>query len=176
MTVDDFKKIYFMEWFHRVLGRALGIAFVVPAGYFLIRGRIKGRDRLSVGFGAALIGFQGFLGWYMVRSGLELPSTLEDPNVVPRVSQYRLAAHLGTAIVLYSGMLWRGLSILSDRKAITGKPALPVPRAFRAAALFTTGLTFLTAMSGMCWPANFSVHLVHVYRCFRGWLRCRFDL
>jgi len=156
MTVEDFKRIYFMEWFHRILGRSIGLAFVLPAGYFLLRGRIQGRDRLLALSGAALIGFQGFLGWYMVRSGLELPVVrpsssqegITDPNVIPRVSQYRLAAHLGTAFVLYAGMLWRGLSILSDRKPGSVKLALPVPRAFRTATLLTTGLVFLTAMSG----------------------------
>lgn len=149
MTVEDFKKIYFMEWFHRVLGRTLGVAFVLPAGYFLLRGRIKGRDRLLTGLGAILIGFQGFLGWYMVRSGLEVATTFDDPNVIPRVSQYRLAAHLGTAIALYAGMLWRGLSILSDNRVGTRKLGLPLPRTLRAATMFTTGLVFLTAMSGM---------------------------
>jgi len=139
-----------MEWFHRILGRTLGLAFVFPATYFILRNRITGPDKRLAIFGALLIGFQGFLGWFMVRSGLELPVQPlhgPDPNVVPRVSQYRLAAHLGTAIILYAGMLWRGLSILQDRRGVAG--SLKIPRAFRAATLFTTGLVFLTAMSGM---------------------------
>lgn len=138
-----------MEWFHRILGRAIGVAFVLPAGYFLLRGKIKGRDRLLTGLGVTLIGFQGFLGWYMVRSGLESPqSTSDESSFVPRVSQYRLAAHLGTAIVLYAGMVWRGLIIVRDSKAKLSRPALPVPRAFRSVAMLTTGIVFLTAMSG----------------------------
>lgn len=149
MTVEDFKKIYFMEWFHRILGRAIGVAFVLPASYFLLRGKIKGRDRILTGLGATLIGFQGFLGWYMVRSGLELPTSSSDgSSVIPRVSQYRLAAHLGTAIVLYAGMVWRGLSIVRDSKGPLSRPAPQIPRAFRSAAMLTTGIVFLTAMSG----------------------------
>lgn len=149
MTVEDFKRIYFMEWFHRILGRAIGVAFVLPAGYFILRGKIKGRDRLLTGLGTALIGFQGFLGWYMVRSGLELPQSSSDgSSVIPRVSQYRLAAHLGTAIALYSGMIWRGLSIIRDNKTSLSRPALPVPRTFRSVAMLTTCIVFLTAMSG----------------------------
>jgi cytochrome c oxidase assembly protein subunit 15 len=160
MTIEDFKKIYFMEWFHRILGRTLGLAFVLPAIYFTLRGRITtAPDKRLAILGAFLIGFQGFLGWFMVRSGLELDMTplagqiTPDPNVVPRVSQYRLAAHLGTAIVLYAGMLWRGLSILRDRRAsggvVVSTVVTKVPPVFRAATLFTTGLVFLTAMSGM---------------------------
>ena len=53
---------------------------------------------------------QGVLGWYMVKSGLDVPDN--DPNAVPRVSQYRLAAHLGSAIVLYALLLWQGMSHL----------------------------------------------------------------
>jgi len=53
---------------------------------------------------------QGVLGWYMVKSGLDVPDN--DPNAVPRVSQYRLAAHLGSAVVLYALLLWQGFSHL----------------------------------------------------------------
>jgi cytochrome c oxidase assembly protein subunit 15 len=62
---------------------------------------------------ALLLGFQGALGWYMVKSGLE-DSLMDSPNAVPRVSQYRLAAHLGTAFLLYAGMFGTGLSVLYD--------------------------------------------------------------
>ena len=62
-----------------------------------------------------LIGAQGALGWYMVKSGLE-DSLMDIPGAVPRVSQYRLAAHLGTALVLYAGMFWTGLSVIKDWK------------------------------------------------------------
>lgn len=119
---------------------------------------------------ALLIGAQGALGWYMVKSGLE---PLESPDSVPRVSQYRLAAHLGTAFLLYAGMFWNGMALIKDSKYADGKPwsglvtngkktagkmcqdiskilANPKVRNFKRLSLALTGLVFVTAMSGMC--------------------------
>jgi len=62
---------------------------------------------------------QGVLGWYMVKSGLEVSD--DDPNAVPRVSQYRLAAHLGSAVVLYSLLLWQGLSHILTPQQVYGE-------------------------------------------------------
>ncbi len=103
MTLEQFKGIYFWEYLHRLWGRAIGLVFLLPFLYFLIRGRI-GRalwPKLALIF--VLGAFQGVLGWYMVESGLE--HRIE-------VSQYRLAAHLFAAIVIYGAILWVAFDLL----------------------------------------------------------------
>jgi cytochrome c oxidase assembly protein subunit 15 len=97
MTLDEFKLIFFWEWFHRVLGRLLGVAFAVPFVIFLVQRRFTWSLAAPLTGLFILGGFQGFLGWWMVTSGLsELTS----------VSQYRLAAHLSAALVLFLALLW----------------------------------------------------------------------
>lgn len=103
MTLDQFKGIYFWEYLHRLWGRLIGIAFFLPFLWFLCRGRI-GRSlwpKLALIF--VLGALQGLLGWYMVKSGLE--HRIE-------VSQYRLAAHLFAAIVIYGAILWVAFDLL----------------------------------------------------------------
>ena len=106
MTVDDFRSIFWLEYLHRVWGRLIGVAFVVPAAWFALRGRI-GR-RLGGGLAIAfLLGAgQGALGWYMVQSGL-----VDRPEV----SHYRLAAHLVLALALYAYLLWLALGLAQKR-------------------------------------------------------------
>lgn len=163
MTVDDFKRIFFMEWTHRLLGRLSGLALLLPYGYFLARGRLPRPLPGMIGGFVALIGAQGALGWYMVKSGLD--EELFAPGAVPRVSQYRLAAHLGLAIMLYAGMLHAGLRVLWENKFVqTGRwagvaadafpralSALTGPRigAFRRNVWVVTGMVLLTAVSGL---------------------------
>ncbi|KAJ9077542.1 Cytochrome c oxidase assembly protein cox15 [Entomophthora muscae] len=154
MTLEEFKFIFFMEWLHRLWGRAIGVAFVVPAVYFFSRGRLTPKvAKRSLGL-AGLIGFQGGLGWYMVKSGLD-HQLMEDPSAVPRVSQYRLASHLGTAFLLYVGFMLTGFEILSDnklkrspQKGFLAPITDPRFRAFRGHAIGTTVLVFITALSG----------------------------
>lgn len=162
MTLDEFKSIYWMEWIHRVWGRVVGMTFVLPAAYFIIRRQVS-RPMIPKLLGiASLIGFQGFLGWWMVKSGLKddfLSPDRKPGRDVPRVSQYRLAAHLGTAFIAYLSMLWCGLDILRTNKLVhklnteqatrtllsLNNPAL---KSFKIAVAALLGLTFTTAMSG----------------------------
>ncbi|GFR86766.1 cytochrome c oxidase assembly protein COX15-like protein [Elysia marginata] len=109
MTLSDFKFIFYMEWGHRMWGRTTGMVFLLPAFYFLRKGWVSKALKPRLAIFAGLLGFQGFLGWYMVKSGLE---EKPGPNDVARVSQYRLAAHLGSAFLLYTLFLWQGLSHL----------------------------------------------------------------
>lgn len=156
MTLENFKSIYWMEWIHRLWGRAIGIGFVLPAVYFLARGRVSKPMALRVGGIAGLIGFQGFLGWWMVKSGLK--DDLFAPGAHPRVSQYRLTAHLGTAFICFTAMLWNGLSILRTNKLLSLEPkvaqealaALSAPqlRIFKRSVAGLAVLVFTTAMSG----------------------------
>lgn len=165
MVLDDFKSIYYMEWGHRVLGRTIGLAFVLPLAYFAARRRLARTLRAPLLGMAVLLGAQGALGWYMVRSGLEEPIATGGggaDNVVPRVSQYRLAAHLGTALALYGGMFVAALSVIADwrfahngswgrlRDGRTWEDVLrnPLVRRFKTHAAVVTGLVFLTALSG----------------------------
>jgi len=135
MSLHEFKRIFWWEYFHRLLGRAVGVAFFVPLLYFALRRWI------GVGLGVRLLGIfllgalQGALGWYMVKSGL-----VDDP----RVSQYRLTAHLGLAFLIFAAILWTALSVL------TPEPARPDParRRLHRFATALSAIVFLMALSG----------------------------
>jgi cytochrome c oxidase assembly protein subunit 15 len=106
-TLEDFKDIYFWEWFHRVIGRFIGVVFIIPFVYFLIRKQLsKPTIKKSIVL-LCLGGFQGFLGWYMVKSGL-----VDRPDV----SHYRLAAHLSTAFITCAYTFWVVLDIIFPKK------------------------------------------------------------
>ncbi|RDA93896.1 hypothetical protein CP533_4492 [Ophiocordyceps camponoti-saundersi (nom. inval.)] len=152
MTLDEFQRIYLMEWTHRLWGRLIGLSFALPALYLVARRRVTARMAINLVGISALIGFQGFVGWWMVRSGLR--DDLFAPGSHPRVSQYRLTVHLATAFVCYSWMLLCGLSVLRSHRlpaaavaaaAAASHPAL-IP--FRRCAIALACLVFLTAMSG----------------------------
>jgi heme a synthase len=136
MTLADFKTIYWMEFSHRVWGRAIGIAFLLPFIYFMARRRVDGRlvPKLVIAF--ILGGGQGVLGWYMVKSGL-----IDRPDV----SQYRLAAHLGLAIIIYLYLLWLALGQFFPRARYS---AIPATSALRLHAAIIMGWAFLTSMWG----------------------------
>jgi heme a synthase len=154
-TLDEFKSIFYMEWGHRVLGRIIGLSFVLPLTYFASKRMLPKRLVWQLGGMALLLGGQGALGWYMVKSGLE-EENFTTPGSVPRVSQYRLASHLGLAFLLYSGMFYTGLSVLKDAAYAQGKPwfsttaqrALPAFKRFQGASKVLAALVFVTAMSG----------------------------
>jgi cytochrome c oxidase assembly protein subunit 15 len=111
MTLGGFKFIFWWEWAHRLSGRLIGVVFFVPYVWFLLRGHLRGALAAKV-FGFFILGgLQGAMGWYMVKSGL-----VDDP----RVSQYRLAAHLGLAFLLFGLMLWTGLGMLQRRATKVG--------------------------------------------------------
>ncbi|KAI0386408.1 COX15-CtaA-domain-containing protein [Hypomontagnella monticulosa] len=155
MDLDEFKKIYFMEWTHRLWGRVIGLSFVAPAIYFVARRRVSPRMAFHLLGISALIGFQGFIGWWMVKSGLR--DDLFAPGSHPRVSQYRLAAHLATAFVCYSWMLLAGLSILRTHRLLADPASAsklltalqsPAVAPFRRSVTALTVLVFTTVLSG----------------------------
>ena len=108
MTLDQFQRIFYVEYVHRMLGRVIGFAFLVPLLWFLFSRRLCARliTKLVVLF--VLGGLQGLLGWYMVKSGL-----IDQPHVSP----YRLTAHLALALLIYGFMLWLVLDLSADRLA-----------------------------------------------------------
>ena len=109
-TLEDFKGIYFWEWLHRFIGRMIGLVFILPFIYFLIKKQLS-KETLKKSIILLLLGaFQGFLGWYMVKSGL-----IDNPDV----SHYRLAAHLITAFITFAFTFWVALDIIfPDKKRI----------------------------------------------------------
>ena len=102
MSLAEFKLIFFWEYFHRLWGRMLGIAFALPLAYFAIRKMIPQGYKLPLLVLLFLGGMQGVIGWWMVKSGL-----VSDPTV----SQYRLATHLGMALFIYGMLLWTGFNL-----------------------------------------------------------------
>jgi cytochrome c oxidase assembly protein subunit 15 len=115
MNLDAFKAIYWWEWAHRFLGRFIGVVFLVPFVCFWLAGYIP--RRLMPRFIGLFVlgGLQGALGWYMVKSGL-----------VDRtdVSQYRLAAHFGTAVLIFGYTVWLTLGLGEGGRTRAGKPAI----------------------------------------------------
>src|SRR5262249_33644069 len=106
MSIAEFKGIYWGEYAHRLLGRAVGLVFLVPYLYFLVRRRVPPGYGLPLAGIFLLGGLQGALGWYMVQSGL-----VDDP----RVSPFRLAAHLALAFAIFGAMLWIAMSLRFPR-------------------------------------------------------------
>lgn len=100
MALADFKRIFFWEYVHRLAGRLVGVAVLVPWLYFLWRKLLPPRLSLGISIALALGGLQGLLGWLMVQSGL---------SAEPRVSHYRLAAHLLLAFGTGQWVLWLAL-------------------------------------------------------------------
>ena len=165
MTVDEYKFIFWMEYGHRMWGRALGAYFALPLAAFAAKGWITralaGRLFGFFGLGAA----QGVIGWWMVKSGLtEHP---DAPTDVPRVSPYRLATHLTGAFTIYAAMIWTTFTVYfptppavahAEAHAASGAPerasaaargaVFRATRAAKARAHPLAGLIALTALSG----------------------------
>ncbi|KAG5176688.1 COX15-like protein [Tribonema minus] len=165
MTLDDFKYIFWWEYGHRMLGRALGVVYGAPLLYFAARGalprHIRGRAAALLALGAA----QGLVGWWMVKSGLHEGTLARlrgagggegegGERVQIRVSPYRLAAHLGMAFTTFALLVHTGLDALHGPGAArqvrtcVDVLSLPLARVLRGAALTTAALSFVTALSG----------------------------
>ena len=137
MTVDEFKKIFYFEYAHRMLGRFIGMFFLVPFLFFWFSKKIRPglTPKLLVMF--VLGGFQGLLGWYMVKSGL-----VDNPHV----SQYRLTAHLSAAILIYAFILWTVMGLLNDDPRIAKRDSLNP--GFRRVVHYLMLLVVITIISG----------------------------
>ncbi|MEZ5648319.1 MAG: COX15/CtaA family protein [Alphaproteobacteria bacterium] len=136
MSLAEFKNIYFWEYLHRLWGRLIGIAFLIPFLGFLVAGRMP-RNLIAPLIAIFVLGgLEGGVGWWMVKSGL-----IHDP----RVSPYRLATHLGLATLIYSTLLMMGL-----RCAWATPPHQPTARAhrWRRWSFILAGLVFLTLLAG----------------------------
>ena len=115
MTLNEFKFIYWWEYIHRILARFLVLIYIVPLVYFLMKNKIQSSQAYYYLLIFLLFLLQGFMGWYMVKSGL-----VSDTDV----SHYRLAAHLSLAIIIYSLIFWALLNYESKFKLNFTKPTI----------------------------------------------------
>lgn len=143
-TLQDYKFIYFWEWFHRFIGRILGFVFIIPFIYFLITKKINkptlNKCYVLLGMGA----LQGFLGWFMVRSGL-----VDNPDV----SHFRLSLHLTFAFITFAYTLWVALDLIYPNR---NKAILPL----RKIAIFALILLLLQIIYGG-FVAGLNAGLIH---------------
>lgn len=129
MGLEDYKKIYFWEWLHRLWGRLIGAVYALPMIWFWVRGQIPSAYKKPLLGLLALGGLQGFIGWFMVQSGL-----IDRPDV----SHYRLALHLSMAFIIFGWMVWLAVPLWRGETA-------QVKRARPHA--FTHGIAGLCALS-----------------------------
>ncbi|OIN87771.1 MAG: hypothetical protein AUJ12_00605 [Alphaproteobacteria bacterium CG1_02_46_17] len=134
MTLADFQGIYFWEWFHRFWGRLIGVVFALPMIFFFVTNRIPREDRTKYLGLLILGGSQGFLGWFMVQSGL-----VDRPSV----SHFRLAAHLSLALIIYCFFLWMAWRVRSHDSSPTY-----ISVTFRPHALMALVTVFITIIWG----------------------------
>ncbi|HEX9692358.1 MAG TPA: COX15/CtaA family protein [Gemmatimonadales bacterium] len=137
MTLAEFKNIFFWEYLHRLWARLIGVVFFVPLVYFLVRGGLPRGLTWRLGLLLALTAAQGALGWFMVMSGLAERTD---------VSQYRLAAHLGLALIIYVVAVWTAADLFMRElpRASTDRDLRVVLRF----AGFLVGLVFVAAIAG----------------------------
>src|SRR5882757_10097946 len=114
MSLYEFKEIFWWEWSHRLLGRFIGVAYLLPFLFFLWRGGLSGELKRRLWFLFALGGLQGAVGWWMVASGL---------SERVEVSQYRLATHLVLALLIFAGIVWT-VRRLAERRQIAAPARL----------------------------------------------------
>jgi cytochrome c oxidase assembly protein subunit 15 len=133
MGLDGFKNIFYVEWAHRLLGRLIGLVFLLPLLYFAVRRRLERALAPKLIAIFVLGGLQGALGWFMVKSGLV---------DIPRVSPYRLTAHLALAILIYAYLIWIALGLLYPK----AERASPAP--LRRVGWAVTALVFVTILAG----------------------------
>ncbi len=135
MTLADFKFIYFWEWFHRFIGRLIGLAFALPLAYFWVRKMIPAGYKLRLVALLSLGALQGAFGWFMVRSGLSGQMT--------DVSHFWLSIHLLTALFTLAGLVWTALDL--RHLARTGEHR---PSRLRVASSATAIILFIQILFG----------------------------
>lgn len=140
ITLEEFKNIFWLEYLHRLLGRVIGVVFLLPLLFFAAIRAITLKKTLQLTCIFLLGGAQGFIGWYMVQSGL-----VDDP----RVSPYRLALHLGMAFILFALLLWQTHNFGRKPTPSIGAFMLPPPSIFlKVMACITVLAIFLQIVIG----------------------------
>ncbi len=139
MTLDQFRFIYWWEWSHRFLARLLGVVFLIPFAWFVVRRQLPRRLWPQFGVIFVLVGLEPLVGWWMVASGLA-----DRVYVAPE----RLMIHLGIACALLSALVWTAL----DAWAGAARQTLPSP--WGARALWLLGLIYLQILLGALVAGN----------------------
>ena len=116
MTLKEFKVIFWWEYIHRLLGRIIGLLYIFPLIYFTIKKKLKKNTLISLYSILFLICFQGFIGWYMVKSGLTEKTD---------VSHYRLSLHLTLAFIIFIMLFWNYLNY-TNIHIVLGKKSCPI--------------------------------------------------
>jgi cytochrome c oxidase assembly protein subunit 15 len=132
MSLDEFKTIFWWEWSHRLLGRVIGVAYLLPFLWFLWRGALSGDLKRRLWFIFGLGALQGVVGWWMVASGLS--ERIE-------VSHYRLATHLVLALLIFAGIVW-------TLRRLVERPSLAVSARLKITGAILLGLTFVQLYLG----------------------------
>ncbi|SDX25730.1 COX15/CtaA family protein [Flavobacterium degerlachei] len=142
--LSDYKFIYFWEWFHRFIGRIIGLVFIVPFVYFLIKKKLDTSTIKKCVILLSMGAFQGFLGWFMVRSGL-----IDNPDV----SHFRLALHLTFAFITFAYTFWVALDLIYPEKK-------PIEKSLRTIARYALALLLLQIIYGG-FVAGLNAGLIH---------------
>lgn len=138
MSLPAFKRIFWWEYVHRLLGRLLGLAFLLPLLGFWLRGAVRGKLRWQLAGIFVLGALQGAMGWYMVKSGL-----VDDP----RVSHLRLTSHLTIAFLIFAAMFWVGLDLVRTERH-DKLPAATAPPGLRRLALTVLACVSMMIVTG----------------------------
>lgn len=142
--LSDYKFIYFWEWFHRFIGRIIGLVFILPFVYFLIKKKLDTATIKKCIILLSMGAFQGFLGWFMVRSGL-----IDNPDV----SHFRLALHLTFAFITFAYTFWVALDIIYPEKK-------QIEKSLRTIARYALALLLLQIIYGG-FVAGLNAGLIH---------------
>ncbi|MDA9401684.1 COX15/CtaA family protein [Bradyrhizobium sp. CCBAU 45389] len=132
MSLSEFKEIFWWEWSHRLLGRFIGVAYLLPFLFFLWRGGLSGELKRRLWLLFALGGLQGAVGWWMVASGL---------TERVEVSQYRLATHLVLALLIFAGIVW-------TVRRLKARPQIAAPARLRFTSALLLVVTFVQIYFG----------------------------
>ncbi len=132
MSLSEFKTIFWWEWSHRLLGRVIGAVYLLPFLFFLWRGALSGELKRRLWLIFTLGALQGAVGWWMVASGLSHRT---------EVSQYRLAAHLMLALIIFAAIVW-------TLRRLTARPHAAAPPRLKVTGIVLLGLTFLQIYFG----------------------------
>jgi cytochrome c oxidase assembly protein subunit 15 len=135
MTLEQFKEIYWWEWAHRLLGRLVGAVIAVPFVFLLVLRRLQPRLIWRCAVLILMVGVQGAVGWWMVKSGLVLRT-----DVAPE----RLTIHLGTALIIFLFALWTALEAWAGVERLRPRP----PRGWTSAAAVLLGLAYVQCLLG----------------------------
>lgn len=165
MDVEGFKQIYFIEWAHRIVARSIGAIFMGPLAYFWYRGYFQPKMKRSMLFLFAFGGLQGFVGWWMVKSGLVDKEKTKELDKTPTVSPYRLTFHAYNGYIIYGVLFWLGLHLLRrPQEAVITMKNMADHNAYRGlVGKFAHGLLPIVLLTGFFTAGTQGRHAVNTF-------------